>query len=30
MGLVGYNGAGKTTLFRLMANQYKDYKGEIL
>lgn len=30
MGLVGYNGAGKTTLFRLMANQYKRYKGEIL
>lgn len=30
MGLVGYNGAGKTTLFRLMANQYKKYKGEIL
>ena len=30
MGLVGYNGAGKTTLFRLMANQYKEYTGEIL
>jgi len=30
MGLVGYNGAGKTTLFRLMANQYKKYEGEIL
>lgn len=30
MGLVGYNGAGKTTLFRLMANQYKNYTGEIL
>ncbi|MDF2821867.1 MAG: transporter related [Clostridiales bacterium] len=30
MGLVGYNGAGKTTLFRLMANQYKRYEGEIL
>jgi len=30
MGLVGYNGAGKTTLFRLMANQYRNYKGEIL
>lgn len=29
MGLVGYNGAGKTTLFRLMANQYRNYKGEI-
>lgn len=30
MGLVGYNGAGKTTLFRLIENQYKDYKGTIL
>lgn len=30
MGLVGYNGAGKTTLFRLMANQYHKYSGEIL
>ncbi|HKL98650.1 MAG TPA: ABC transporter ATP-binding protein [Mobilitalea sp.] len=30
MGLVGYNGAGKTTLFRLMANQYHKYQGEIL
>jgi len=30
MGLVGYNGAGKTTLFRMMANQYKNYTGEIL
>lgn len=30
MGLVGYNGAGKTTLFRLMANQYRNYKGKIL
>lgn len=29
MGLVGYNGAGKTTLFRLMANQYRNYKGKI-